>query len=192
MPTSDFRLLYDVGRGKLSTRVLSYRPDKDEDGYFLLLASPEIKAADEERPKKTVMFVIDRSGSMSGKKIEQVRAALKYVLNNLREGDLFNIIAYDSEVESFRPELQRFDDKTRKAALGFVEGIYAGGSTNIDGALRTALGQLQDSSRPSYVVFLTDGIPTAGETNEMKIVADGQGRTTACTPGSSPSAWATT
>ena len=109
---------------------------------------------------------------MSGKKIEQVKAALKYVLNNLRQGDLFNIIAYDSQVETFRPELQRFDDDTRKAALGFVEGLYAGGSTNIDGALKTALGQLQDSSRPSYVVFLTDGLPTAGETNEMKIVAN--------------------
>ena len=93
------------------------------------------------------------------------------MLNNLHEGDLFNIIAYDSEVESFRPELQRFDDETRQAALGFVEGIYAGGSTNIDGALRTALGQLQDPERPTYIVFLTDGMPTAGETNEQKIIA---------------------
>ena len=42
---------------------------------------------------------------------------------------------------------------------------------NIDGALRTALGQLQDPNRPTYVVFLTDGIPTVGETNEQKIVA---------------------
>ncbi len=171
VPTADFRLLYDVGRGTLSARVLSYRPDRDEDGYFLLLASPEIKSAEGERQKKTVMFVIDRSGSMSGKKIEQVQAALKCVLNDLREGDLFNIIAYDSEVESFRPELQRFNDKTRREALGFVEGIYAGGSTNIDGALRTALGQLQDASRPTFIIFLTDGIPTVGETNEQKIIA---------------------
>ena len=173
VPTADFRLFYDVGRGALSARVLSYRPEQDDEGYFLLLASPEIKAAAQSKPQpKTVMFVIDRSGSMSGKKIEQVQAALKYVLNNLHEGDLFNIIAYDSEIESFRPELQRFDDKTRKAALGFAEGIYAGGSTNIDGAMRTALGQLQDAHRPTYIVFLTDGIPTTGETNEQKIVVD--------------------
>jgi len=131
VPTSDFRLFYDLGNGKLSTRVLSYRPDRQQDGYFLLLASPKIKAPDEKRPKKTVVFVVDRSGSMSGKKIEQARGALKFVLDNLRKGDLFNIVAYDSEVESFRPELQRFDDDTRKAALGFIEGIYAGGSTNI-------------------------------------------------------------
>jgi Ca-activated chloride channel homolog len=170
VPASDFRLMYDVGRGKVSMRVLSYRPDQSQDGYFILLASPEIKAGN-ERPKKTVLLVIDRSGSMSGKKIEQVKLALNHVLNNLREGDLFNVIAYDSEVESFRPELQRYDEKTRQAALGFVEGIYAGGSTNIDGALRTALGQLQDASRPNYVIFLTDGLPTVGETNAMKIIA---------------------
>jgi Ca-activated chloride channel family protein len=169
VPAADFRLFYDVGKGKLSARVLSYRP-KGEEGYFLLLASPKIKAADEKPPKKTVVFVADRSGSMSGKKIEQVRGALTFVLNNLREGDLFNIIAYDSEVESFRPELQRFDDESRKAALGFIEGLYAGGGTDINAALKTALGQLQDSKRPNYVIFLTDGLPTVGETNEMKIV----------------------
>jgi Ca-activated chloride channel family protein len=172
VPSSDFRLFYDIGKGKVSMKVLSYRSDKDHDGYFLLLASPEIKPSDGERPKKTVIFAIDRSGSMSGKKIEQVQAALKDVLNKLREGDTFNIVAYDSEVESFRPELQKYDEKTRKSALGFVEGLYAGGSTNIDGALRTAFGQLTDSSRPSYVLFLTDGIPTTGETNELKIIAN--------------------
>lgn len=170
IPTSDFRLLYDVGRGKVGARVLSYRPDKSEDGFFLLLASPKIKAENEEPARKTVVFVVDRSGSMSGKKIEQARGALKFVLNNLREGDLFNIVAYDSEITTFRPELQRFNESTRKAAVGFVEGIFAGGSTNINAALQTALSQLRDSKRPSYVVFLTDGLPTAGETNEMKIV----------------------
>lgn len=172
VPTTDFRMLYDVGRGKVGARVLSYRPDAGQDGYFLLLASPEIKAADQKRPEKTVVFVVDRSGSMSGKKIEQVQSALKSVLNNLRTGDTFNIIAYDDRVDVFKPELQRYNEETRKAALGFVEGLYAGGSTDINAALRAALAQIQDIKRPSYIVFLTDGLPTAGETNEMKIAAN--------------------
>jgi Ca-activated chloride channel family protein len=170
VPTSDFRLMFDVGKGKLSARVLSYRPKDKDDGYFLLLSTPRIVDADEEPEAKTVVFVVDRSGSMSGEKIVQARDALKFVLNRLRKGDLFNIIAYDDKVESFKPELQRFDDESKSEALGFVESIYAGGSTNINGALTAALEQLKDSSRPNYVLFLTDGLPTAGETSETKIV----------------------
>ncbi len=172
IPSGDFRLLFDVGEGKVNASVIAYRPTKDEDGYLLMLASPEIKADDSERPKKTLVFVVDKSGSMSGKKIEQAKNATKFVLNNLRDGDTFNIIAYDGKVESWKPELQTFNEETRKSALGFVEGIYAGGSTNINGALSAALAQLQDNSRPNFVVFLTDGIPTAGETNEQKIVVN--------------------
>ena len=176
IPTADFRLLYDVGDQAVGTSVLSYKPKEDEDGYFVLLVSPEIKRSQEKPLPKTVVFVVDRSGSMSGKKIEQAKGAVRFVLNNLREGDLFNIVTYDNAVESFRPELQRFSDETRQAALGFVEGIYAGGSTNIDGALQAALGHLQDDSRANYVVFLTDGLPTAGERNEPKIAENAKQR----------------
>lgn len=170
IPQSDFRLFYGIDPGEVGTSVISYRPEKDEDGYFLLLASPRIKAPDAKREAKTVVFVVDRSGSMSGQKMEQARGALRFVLNQLRPGDLFNIVAYDGVVESFRPELQRFDDETRTAAMVFVEGLVAGGSTNIDEALRVALAQLKEDERPSYVIFLTDGMPTAGEVNEAKIV----------------------
>lgn len=170
-PGADFRLFYDVAQEGLSARVLSYRPQDSEDGFFLLLASPPIKSPDAERPLKTVLFVVDKSGSMSGKKMEQTKSALKFVLNNLREGDLFNIVAYEGRVESFRPELQGYNDETRKAALGYVDGLYAGGGTNIHGALTAGLGQLQDSSRPNFVVFMTDGLPTVGNTKEGEIAA---------------------
>lgn len=170
-PGNDFRLFYDVGDAGLAARVISYRPNDKEDGYFLMLASPPIKAANAERPHKTVLFVVDKSGSMSGKKIEQAKAALKFVLDNLREGDLFNIVAYEGAVESFRPELERYTEGTRKAAIGYVEGLYAGGGTNIHGALTAGLSQLKDSSQPTFVLFLTDGLPTVGVTGEAQIVA---------------------
>ncbi len=162
--------MYDVGDQQVAASVLSYRPDENDEGYFLLLVSPDIKRSGDKPLPKTVLFVVDRSGSMSGKKIEQAKGALNFVLDNLNEGDLFNIIAYDSRVESFQPELQRYDDRTRGEAKGYVEGIYAGGSTNIDGALQVAMAQLQDDRRPAYIVFLTDGLPTAGERREAQIV----------------------
>jgi Ca-activated chloride channel family protein len=172
VPRSDFRLYYDVGRGVVSSKVLSYRPKAEEDGYFLLLASPAIAAEEIQPVEKTVIFVVDRSGSMTGTKIEQARRAAKQVLLSLRPGDLFNIVAYDSDVELFRPELQRFDDGTRAAATGFIDGLVAGGSTNINDALLKALGMIQDPARPSYVIFLTDGLPTAGVIQEAQIAAN--------------------
>ncbi len=174
VPGEDFRLFFDTGDDAVAASMVSYRPDSNEDGYFLLLASPEIKAKDDEQVAKTVLFVVDRSGSMSGEKMKQAKAAAKFVLNNLHEGDSFNVVAYDSEVETFCPELQKFNEETRKEALSFVEGLFAGGSTNIDGALKRALGMLKDDERPTYILFLTDGLPTTGETGESAIVKHSQ------------------
>jgi Ca-activated chloride channel homolog len=170
VPSEDFRLFFDTGEDSVAASVVSYRPKANEDGYFLMLSSPEVKAADSKPLPKTVIFVVDRSGSMSGEKIEQAKNAAKFVLNNLREGDLFDIVAYDSEISTFRPELEKFNADTRTAATGFINGLYAGGSTDIHGALNRALGMLADNKRPTYILFLTDGLPTSGETGEAAIV----------------------
>ncbi len=173
-PSADFRLVYTIADGAIGANILSYRPDGSDDGYFLLLASPEVKAADARPQPKTVVFVIDHSGSMSGKKIEQARNALAFVLDNLRDDDLFNIVAYDDRVETYKPELQRYSKDSRAEAQRFVENIRPGGSTNIDEALKTSLGLLKDDSRPNYVLFLTDGLPTVGETRETAIAEHGR------------------
>jgi Ca-activated chloride channel family protein len=169
IPSADFRLVYTLNEGALGASVISYRPSYGDDGYFLLFASPAVKAPDTRPQPKTVVFVLDRSGSMAGKKIEQARRALKSVLNNLREDDLFNIVVYDDRVESFKPELERYSSRIREEAERFVDNIREGGSTNIDSALKTALGLIRDDSRPNYILFLTDGLPTAGETQELRI-----------------------
>ena len=171
VPAEDLRLLWTVSDRPVGATVLSYRPNEAEDGFFLLLASPDVKPT-EKIASKTVVFAIDRSGSMAGQKIEQARNALKFVLNNLREGDTFNIIAYDDRVESFKPELQRYNEESRAAAMRFIETINDGGSTNIDGALKRAFELVGQTGRPSYVIFLTDGLPTAGEQNESRIAAN--------------------
>lgn len=173
LPTADFRLLATLAEGEVGATVLSYRPRDGDDGYFMMLASPKVESRAAEPPRpKTVIFVLDRSGSMAGKKIEQARESLQFVLKNLREDDLFNIVVYDDRVEAFQPELVRYDAKSRRDAVRFVENLRPGGSTNIDAALEEALGLISDASRPSYVLFLTDGLPTVGERDESAIASN--------------------
>ncbi len=171
VPTTDFRLIFDADKQAVSARCLSYWPPGDDAGYFMLMATSGLPEARSEPLPKTVVFVLDRSGSMSGTKLDQAKEAVRFVLRNLRPVDRFNLVVYDNHVDLFRPELQRCDDATRQAALAYVDGIFAGGSTNIDGALIQCLDQLGQNPGPNYVLFLTDGLPTAGETGEAQITA---------------------
>ena len=65
---------------------------------------------------------------MAGKKIEQARKALKSVLNNLREDDLFNIVVYDDRVESFKPELERYSIAHRARRPSALSTTFARGA----------------------------------------------------------------
>ncbi|MFM8221176.1 MAG: VWA domain-containing protein, partial [Planctomycetaceae bacterium] len=118
---------------------------------------------------RTLLFVVDKSGSMSGAKMEQARDGLRFLVRQLRPLDTFNIIAYESRVTLFRPELQVGDAASQEAALQWIDGLYAGGGTAIDGALQGAFQLATDPKRPTFVVFLTDGLPTVGEVQELKI-----------------------
>ena len=169
VPTADFRLVYTLTDGAFGASILSYRPSSGDDGYFLLLASPEVKAPDARPQPKTVIFVLDRSGSMAGKKIEQARKALKSVLNNLRDDDLFNIVVYDDRVESFRPELERYGSRIARRGRAFRRQHSRGRLDQHRLGPQDRAGLIRDDSRPSYVLFLTDGLPTVGETQELRI-----------------------
>jgi Ca-activated chloride channel homolog len=171
VPNTDLRLVYDVAVGPLTASVLSTWPQEEEQGYFVLLARPTFDLQAVPPQQKNVVFVVDQSGSMSGEKIQQAREAAKFVLQNLRPNDHFNIISYHSTVQMLSPEPLVFNDQSRSQAMGFVNGIHPGGMTNIDEALTKAFTTLPDNALPSYLVFLTDGLPTVGEKNEMKIAA---------------------
>lgn len=145
----------------VDARVICYHAPGAKDGYFLLTLSPNLAAAGEEAGKNIVV-VLDRSGSMAGKKIEQAKDALKYVLSSLNAKDLFNVIAYNDVLTPFQPAMVEYTSETRDRALAFADGLEAQSGTNIHDALQSALKQMPQNGRTNMVVFLTDGLPTAG------------------------------
>ena len=165
----DFILYYSVSPEDLGMSLISHNKD-GEAGFFLLLISPKSKVSDKEILDKDIVFILDTSGSMSGEKIEQAKDALIYCLNGLNAGDRFALLTFSSEVHAFSEELS--DRSKVKEAIKFVKSITARGGTNIDAALQKALSYQDKSIRPMNIVFLTDGLPTVGNTDIKTILAN--------------------
>jgi Ca-activated chloride channel family protein len=119
--------------------------------------------------KREAILVLDRSGSMAGEKLEQVRAAALQVLEGLNDGESFNIIIYSESVEMFSPTPVVKNDETMRAARNYVRTLRVRGGTNIHDALLEALRMKATPGCLPLVLFLTDGLPTVGHTSEKSI-----------------------
>jgi len=159
-PDKDFIVYYAVSSDDIGMSFLNYS-DK-EDNYFMLLAAPRYIEAKEKVINKNLAFVLDSSGSMSGKKIKQTKEAARFIINHLDERDRFSIIDFDDGVSLFSNELVSATTENREKALKFVEAVEDLGGTNINEALLKALAMMPKGGRPNYILFLTDGLPTVG------------------------------
>ena len=173
---SDFTLYFAAEKSEIGVNLLTHRVAGD-DGYFLLLAAPGLDLKQTEVLPKDVAFVLDTSGSMAGKKLEQAKKALTFCIENLNDQDRFELIRFSTEVEPLFQGLVAATGPNRSRAEEFVNGLRPMGATAIDDALKRALGLrpgATDHQRPLVVVFLTDGRPTIGVTDEDQIVANAQ------------------
>jgi len=167
-----FRLSYLVERDGVTASLLAYPDPSIGGGYFLLLAglpaSPH-RGSDALAIKREVTLVLDRSGSMQGDKLRQVREAALQVLAGLEDGEAFNIIAYNEAVDLFAIQPVPKTDETEKRARAWLDNMTARGGTNIHDALLEALRQKPVENMLPIVLFLTDGLPTIGQTSEVAI-----------------------
>lgn len=161
----DLTLFFSTGSDDVGLSLLTYKSG-DRDGYFMLLASPRVTIPRDKILPKHVVFVLDRTGSMQGKKIEQARKSLLFCLDGLNPKDRFDVITFNESPDVLFPGLVPVNADNLAKARRFVENIEASGGTNINDALKSALSLFSDEpARQNMVVFLTDGLPTVGETN---------------------------
>lgn len=190
-PDDDFLCYYSISDENFGITLLTHRADEKEDGYFMLLVSPKYELKKTEIVEKDFIFVLDHSGSMAGRKVEQAKEALRYCVQNLNDGDRFNLILFNEDITSLADRLNRgeewfggerwpdsavLSDKLidvkngREKTFTFIEGIDGRGMTNINDALRVALAESPDPNRPRIIVFLTDGQPTVGVRHPAQIL----------------------
>jgi Ca-activated chloride channel family protein len=165
----DFQLFYAISSQDFGVSLLTDR-EAGKDGYFLLMISPKDDWSEQEYTAKDIVFVLDTSGSMAEEgKMEKARAALLYGIRILQPQDRFNVISFSGEEHLMETGLVNADDRGRKRGEAFVQSLRPVGGTNINQAALTALRQFESGSRPKILVFLTDGLPTVGETNITRI-----------------------
>ncbi|NXT50971.1 ITIH3 inhibitor, partial [Pluvianellus socialis] len=165
----DFTVRYDVKRTA---------PDNLQivNGYFVHFFAPT------NLPKlpKNVIFVIDISGSMSGREIEQTREALLKILDDIKEDDFFNFILFGSEVRTWKETLIKATPENLDEARKFVRGIVTEGMTNLHGGMMRGIDMLNAACEGNFVskrsasiiIMLTDGQPNVGVSNTGDIQVD--------------------
>ena len=105
-----------------------------------------------------VTFLIDRSGSMEGTSIAEVRNALQLCLRSMIAGCTFNIIGFGTKLEALFPESRSYDERSLAEASAHVKDLRANlGGTEILPALKMAFDQPPCGSLARQIVVLTDG-----------------------------------
>src|SRR5256886_6744284 len=173
--SGDLDLLLPLARGLVGMSLLTQQ-SLGEDGSFMLLLAPG-QAAQAVTLRRDLVAVLDVSRSMSGEKLDQAKAALVQLLGTLRPSDRFRVITFSSDVRRYAPAWTDAAGEHVRDAQQWVRALSAEGGTNIAGALGEAFAAAPAEGALGVVVFLTDGMPTVGETDPERIAdAAGQDR----------------
>lgn len=165
--SGDLELLLPLARGLVGMSLLTQQA-VGEDGYFMLLLAPG-QAAQAVTLRRDLVAVLDVSGSMSGEKLDQAKAALVQLLGTSRPSDRFRLITFSSDVRRYAPGWTDASGEHVRDAQQWVRTLSAEGGTNIAGALGEAFAAAPAEGALGVVVFLTDGMPTVGETDPERI-----------------------
>ncbi|XP_054639698.1 inter-alpha-trypsin inhibitor heavy chain H3-like [Dunckerocampus dactyliophorus] len=163
----DFLIKYDVNH---DTRLGEIQV---VNGYFVhFFAPPGLP-----RVPTNVVFVIDRSGSMYGTKIQQTREAMLKILQDLKEDDYFALILFDDKIVSWKKTLIKATKENVAEAMSYIRRLSDRGGTNINDAVLKAVEMLLTDKAQNRVpersidmiILLTDGMPNEGESNPHRI-----------------------
>ncbi len=155
IPNRDFVLKYKTAGEQIKDSILTHTSDKS--GYFALILQPPDKVFPQHAMPKEIVFVLDRSGSMSGFPLEKAKEAMQLAIEGLNPNDTFNIIAFSDDTKTLfdKPVLSTSDNIAK--AKKFLSESTSGGGTELMKAMKAALEPSDSQERIRIVCFMTDG-----------------------------------
>ncbi|XP_026536349.1 inter-alpha-trypsin inhibitor heavy chain H3-like [Notechis scutatus] len=163
----DFIVKYDVNRKATGNLQIV-------NGYFVHFFAPKNIV----RLPKNIVFIIDVSISMRGRKLIQTKEALLKILEDIKEEDYINFVLFGSRVHKWKDTLIKATPENLVEARGYVQQIGIAGWTNLNGGLMAGIELLNEAHKngflpersASLIIMLTDGRPTKGELNTDTIL----------------------
>ncbi len=170
VPFDGITLTYGTTRYEGDASIIGY--SNGTENFFAYNLAPMLN--DTGSKDGQYVFVIDRSGSMSGTPMEYVKQAFSDIISNLAETDRFNVIAFSSTGTSMWAETKLASATNKNEAVDWVKSISATGSTNIYDPLIDALNYFgSDQTYTNGILLLSDGVPNTGTyTDRSDIVAN--------------------
>ena len=114
-----------------------------------------------------VVFLLDKSGSMNGKKIQLAKSALKDAIQELREEERFYLILFDSHLHNYQSNYVYATEGNKDQAFRYLDGQNAGTGTNISQVFENVF-QRQTAS---LIWFISDGAPSEGVRETVALVS---------------------
>lgn len=159
----DFVLRWRMGGAEVATGLQLFKA-KGEEGYALLTLVPPRREGFLGLPRD-VVFVLDRSGSMSGAKMASAARACALLLRTLGPRDRYGVMLFDDRVDwqdgtDGGKRLLAADEAGLEKGEAFLRGVTARGGTELDLAMREALAACargEEGTRQPIAVLLTDG-----------------------------------
>ena len=156
IPNRDFVLDFRVVGETMKSSLLTHQSPSGQ-GYFTLMLVPPLDGQPSERRAMEMVFVIDCSGSMSGRPLKQAKQAVNAALDKLGEGDSFQIIRFSEGASHFGPAPISATRENLAKARRYLAGLSGSGGTQMIEGIKAALEFPHDPSRLRVVSFMTDG-----------------------------------
>ncbi|MEM9216130.1 MAG: VIT domain-containing protein [Cyanobacteria bacterium P01_F01_bin.150] len=169
LPNKDLIVRYQVAGAETQTTVLTQADQRG--GHFAIYLIPAIAYDPQQYIPKDMVFLIDTSGSQSGRPLAQCQTLMRRFIDGLHPQDTFNVVNFANTAQQLSKMPLDNTPKNRQRALNYVNSLRAGGGTEMLRGLKTVLNLPQlASDRIRNIVLLTDGYIG----NETQIFAEVQ------------------